>query len=131
MPGDMPLSYEIDQEVNRVEIIGSGDLTFDDVMRLQDALSTDDRVRPGMLSLVDLREVKFKITGREILNLALSRDKYSFFTAQGGSAIVVSSPVVFAMSRMYALSRRRFIEPMAIFYEMDEALKWLEEKRGK
>lgn len=123
---DMPLSYEIDPGKNLMLVRGEQGLSYDDVIAHQDNLLRDERVQPGMLVLTDLRGLSaFEMAGRDVFNLAQTREEYPFFSCQGRTAIVVGDPTTFAMARMYMLSRRKFVEPMAIFYNVKEAFAWL------
>lgn len=122
----MPLSYEIDAGKNLLLVRGEQGLSYEDVIEYQQRLQRDERVHPGMLGLVDLRGLSaFEMAGRDVFNLAQTREEYPFFSSQGRTAIVVSDPTTFAMARMYMLSRRKFVEPMAIFYSLEEACTWL------
>lgn len=122
----MPLSYEIDVAKNLMLVQGEKGLSYDDVVAHQRALLTDDRVRPGMRCIVDLRKLTaFEMAGRDVFNLAQTREEYPFFSAEGRTAVIVGDATAFAMARMYMLSRKAFVEPMAIFYDEAEAHRWL------
>lgn len=122
----MPLSYEIDVEKNLMLVHGEKGLSYDDVIAHQKALLGDDRIRPGMRSLVDLRKLTaFEMAGRDVFNLAQTREEYPFFSSEGRTAVIVGDETAFAMARMYMLSRKTYVEPMAIFYKEEEAYAWL------
>jgi len=122
----MPLSYEIDLERNLMLVHGEKGLSYEDVVAHQKALLGDDRIRPGMHCLVDLRKLTaFEMAGRDVFNLAQTREEYPFFSSHGRTAVIVGDATAFAMARMYMLSRKTFIEPMAIFYSEEEAYGWL------
>jgi hypothetical protein len=122
----MPLSYEIDEGKNLMIVRGEKGLSYEDVIAHQTRLLNDSRIRAGMLSLVDLRGLTaFEMAGRDVFNLAQTREEYPFFSSQGRTAVIVCDATTFAMARMYMLSRRKFVEPMAIFYDEHEARRWL------
>lgn len=122
----MPLSYEIDEQQNLLTVTADERLTYDDVIAHQRELMTEPRLKPGMRCLVDLTGIKtFAMTGRDIFRLAQAREEFPYLATNARTAVVVKSTAVFAMARMYALSRRKFIEPMAVFYDIDEARHWI------
>jgi hypothetical protein len=122
----MPLSYDIDEEQQLLTVIAGEVLTYDDVITHQREVSTDPRMKPGIRSLVDLTGIKtFPMSGRDMFRLAQARGEFPYLASNAKTAVVVNSAAMFAMTRMYALSRRKFIEPMAIFYDIDEARSWV------
>ncbi|HET6406689.1 MAG TPA: hypothetical protein VFG14_02320 [Chthoniobacteraceae bacterium] len=122
----MPLSYEIDEEQKLLTIIADDRLTYDDVIAHQKELLSEPRLKPGLRCLVDLTGIKtFAMSGRDMFRLAQVRGEYPYLATNARTAIVVKNGAMFAMARMYALSRRKYIEPMAIFYSLDEARQWL------
>jgi hypothetical protein len=122
----MPLSYEVDLGKNLIVVRGEKGLSYDDVIKYQRELAQDTRISRGMLSLVDLRGLTaFEMAGRDVFNLAQSHGESPFFSSEGRTAVVVSDSTTFAMTRMYMLSRSKNAEPMAIFYDLDEARRWL------
>ena len=122
----MPLSYEIDEEQNLLTIIADDRLNYDDVIEHQKELLTEKRLKPGLRCLVDLTGIKiFAMSGRDMFRLAQVRGEFPYLATNARTAIVVKNGAMFAMARMYALSRRKYIEPMAIFYDLNEARQWL------
>jgi hypothetical protein len=122
----MPLSYEIDEDHNLLVVTGTERVTLDDVLSHQRELQADPRLKPGIRCLVDLREMKgLTMSGRDTFRLAQAREQFPYLAMQARTAIVVKSAIHFAMARMYALSRRKYVEPMAIFYDLDEARHWV------
>ena len=123
----MPLSYDINAERQLMTVTGTGHLTLDDVMEHQRQVSGDPRITPGLRVLTDLRDVAgLDLAGREVLNLAQTRGDFPVLGTYGPTAIVATEPKIVGMARMYMLSRRKFIQPMAVFATPDEALAWLE-----
>jgi hypothetical protein len=122
----MPLSYKIDEQQNLLTITADERLTFDDVVAHQRELLTESRIKPGIRCLVDLTAIKaFDMSGRDMFRLAQMRGEFPYLATNSRTAIVVENAAMFAMARMYALSRRKYIEPMAIFYDIDEARHWV------
>src|SRR5262245_32332938 len=122
----MPLSYEIDEQQNLLMVRADEALSYDDVISHQRELLTEPRMKPGMRCLVDLTGIKkFAMTGRDMFRLAQARGEFPYLAGNARTAVVVKSAAMFAMARMYALSRRKFIEPMAIFYDLEEGRSWV------
>jgi len=122
----MPLSYDIDDQSNLLTVTANDPLSYEDVITHQQELLSEPRLKPGRRCLVDLIAVKkVAMTGRDMFRLAQDRGKFPYLETNMRTAIVVNSTAMFAMARMYALSRRKFIEPMAIFYDIDEARHWV------
>jgi hypothetical protein len=122
----MPLSYKIDEEENLLVVTADERLAYDDVIAHQRELLTESRIKPGMRCLVDLTAIKtFAMSGRDMFRLAQIRGEFPYLATNSRTAIVVKNAAMFAMARMYALSRRKYIEPMAIFYDLDEARHWV------
>jgi len=122
----MPLSYEIDEQQNLLTVWADDGLSYDDVINHQRALLSEPRLKPGMRCLVDLTGIKmFGMTGRDMFRLAQARGEFPYLATNARTAVVVKNAAMFAMARMYALSRRKFIEPMSIFYDLEEARHWV------
>jgi len=122
----MPLSYEFDEEQNLLTVTGTDRVTLEDVLEHQRELQVEKRLKPGIRCLVDLTQMtRFAMTGRDTLRLAQAREQFPYLALQARTAIVVKDAINFAMARMYALSRRKYIEPMAIFYDLEEARHWV------
>jgi hypothetical protein len=122
----MPLSYEIDEEQHLLTVIADDRLSYEDVVSHQKELLNEPRLKPGMRCLVDLTRIKtFQMTGRDMIRLAQNRGEFPYLATNARTAVVVNGAAMFAMARMYALSRRKYIEPMAIFYDLDEARHWV------
>ena len=123
----MPLFYDIDAERQLMTVTGTGRLRLEDVMEHQRQVSVDPRVTPGLRVLSDLRGVSgLDLAGRDVLKLAQTRGDFPVLGTYGRTAVVASDPVLVGMSRMYMLSRRKFIQPMAVFSSPEEAIAWLE-----
>jgi hypothetical protein len=122
----MPLSYEIEEDRNLLKVIGEDRVTLDDVLAQQRELQNEPRLKAGVRCLVDLTRMSdLGLSGRDTFRLAQAREKFPYLAMQARTAIVVKDAIHFAMARMYALSRRKYIEPIAIFYDIDEARHWV------
>jgi hypothetical protein len=123
----MPLTYDIDAERQLMTVTGTGRLGLEDIMEHQRQVTVDPRITPGLRVLTDLREVTgLDLVGRDVLNLAQTRGDFPVLGTYGRTAVVASDPKLVGMSRMYMLSRRKFIQPMAVFSSPEEAIAWLD-----
>src|SRR5215212_5731183 len=108
----MPLSYDIDAERQLMTVTGSGHVSREDVIDHQRQVSSDPRVTPGLRVLSDMRHVVLDMAGREVMTLARDRGDFPVLGIYGRTAIVATDPVIVGMTRMYMLSRGKFIQPM-------------------
>jgi hypothetical protein len=123
----MPMSYHIDANRQLMTVVGTGRLSLEDVMQHQCEVSDDPHVTPGLRVLTDLRGVTgLDLAGREVLKLAQTRGDFPVLGTYGRTAVVATDPLMVGMTRMYMLSRRKFLQPMAVFSEVDDAIAWLE-----
>jgi len=123
----MPLTYDIDADRQLMTVTGADRLGLDDVMEHQRQVSEDDRITQGLRVLVDLRGLTgLDLAGREVLKLAQTRGDFPVLGTYGPTAVVATDPIMVGMTRMYMLSRRKYIQPMAVFPTTEEALAWLE-----
>jgi hypothetical protein len=123
----MPMSYDIDATRQLMTVVGTGHLGLEDVLQHQREVSEDPRVIPGLRVLTDLREVtKLDLAGRDVLKLAQTRGDFPVLGTYGPTAVVATDRLMVGMARMYMLSRRKFIQPMAVFSDPEEAIAWLD-----
>jgi len=121
------MKYEIDAARQLMTVVGTGRLSFEDVMQHQREVSSDPHVTPGLRVLTDLRDVTgLDFSGREVLKLAQTRGDFPVLGIYGRTAVVATDPLMVGMARMYMLSRRKFIQPMAVFPEPEAAIAWLD-----
>ncbi|MBW1813454.1 MAG: hypothetical protein JRJ39_07210 [Deltaproteobacteria bacterium] len=121
----MPVDVSIDKKSDLVLRVVQGLVSTDELLKsLEDVLNHPD-YHPGMKSLTDLREATpFTNTGdvEQIANLLQKRkDRFK----EGKAAVVVSKEVSYGMIRMlqaYAADSPFEIE---VFYDIEEAKKWL------
>jgi len=121
------MSYDIDAARQLMTVVGTGHLGLDDVLQHQREVSEDPLITPGLRVLTDLREVtSLDLAGREVLKLAQTRGDFPVLGTYGPTAVVATDSRVVGMARMYMLSRRKFIQPMAVFSDREAAIAWLD-----
>ncbi len=120
----MPHSYVIDRERRLVVTTGWGEFTLETVLEHQSALSKDPAFDPSLSQLLDLSKVtKVTIKSGEIRTAAAR----GIFAAGSRRAIVVPSPELFGLARMFATYRELYGggEDLQVFTDKEEALHWL------
>jgi hypothetical protein len=128
----MPLSFTVDPAQDFLLLTGHGALSVDDILEGRRALAAHPEMKFGMRTLVDLRGIEgFNLSGHDVLTLAQAHLDFPFLSSESRTAIVVADATGFALARMYVLSRRRAAEPMAVFYEIDDAKAWLQLGRNE
>jgi len=122
----MPVTYEIDAERGVVVVRVYGAVTPQEFAANRVKLQADPEHRPGLMMLVDLRDVEsFAMSADEIEGLA--QDRTSLFIEPGTPvAIVATSDEAFGLSRMYQIMRGTGVEDIQVFNTMAEAERWLE-----
>jgi hypothetical protein len=120
----MPFRYSIHKDRRLVVTTGWDVFTFAEGLAHEDQISVDPDFDPTYDHLIDATLVtKAELTGSELAALA-SRTKFS---PQSRRAIIVTSPVLFGLGRMFEtyLQLSGSAEFMGIFRERAEALQWL------
>ncbi len=119
----MPTFFKIDKERSLVMSTGSGVLTLADALAHQERISKDPDFDPGFSQLVDLTQVtNLEFSSSDVRRLA----QKSSFSATSRRAILVSSDLVFGLSRMYEAFRAISGEKgVRVFRDLNEALEWV------
>jgi len=119
----MPSSYKIDKARRLVLSEGSGLLTMPDLLAHQDKLAGDPDFSADYSQLYDLTQVTdVELTPNDLRRLA----QRSLFLPNARRAIVVSSDVVFGLSRMFEMFRESLGETgIRVFRDHAEALTWV------
>jgi hypothetical protein len=119
----MPAYYNIDKERRLVMSTGSGVLTMTDALAHQEDLLKDPDFSPRFSQLMDLTQVTKVEFGTEDLRRLAQR---SIFSPDSRRAILVSSDVVFGLSRMFEIFRETLGETgIRVFRNLDDALEWV------
>jgi len=119
----MPTSYTIDKARRLVLSEGSGVLTTPDLLAHQDKLASDPDFAADFSQLYDLPQVTdVQLTANDLRRLA----QRSVFHPNARRAILVSSDLVFGLSRMFEMFRESLGETgIRVFRDRDEALAWI------
>jgi len=119
----MPTSYKIDQARRLVLSEGSGLLTMPDLLAHQDKLAGDPDFSADYSQLYDLTQVTdVEVTPNDLRRLA----QRSVFLPNARRAVLVSSDVLFGLSRMFEMFRESLGETgIRVFRDHAEALAWV------
>jgi hypothetical protein len=97
----------------------------DEVIASIEATLQHPEYRPGMKNLTDLREYVHGATKEDMARLAEHIIGHSGATRGTKAALVVSSTVSYGMARMLQTHLDDLPAQIAIFYDIDEAKRWL------
>ena len=124
----MSVSYCIDVAHRSVTSRAMGYLTDTELWQHQCRLRHDPAFDPTFCELWDCSEVTtVAVTGAGIRQLAT----VSVFQPGTPRALVVTSPVMYGLARMFQTLRGLQGELIAVFRELEAACAWLEEGRGR
>ena len=125
----MPYNYVIHKEQCVVVSTGSGRVTFAEVEeRINEGL-TDPDFDPSFNEIVDLRAVTtVEMSGSEVRTLANRK----VFSSNSKIALVVSSPAVFGMGRLFETysEMSKVSSQVRVFHDLPSALEWLGIEKG-
>ena len=117
----MPVSHKIDVVKGVVFTTWSGDVTLEEARSHLQQLRNHADFLPSMSQLSDAREVTSTVSAEGIRELASTTP----FGEGSRRAIVVSSDVVFGVSRMYELRQLEGGADVKLFRDIGEARAWL------
>ena len=98
-------------------------ITFADLLAHQEKLLADPDFSSDFSQFMDLTHVtKVELTNEELRRLAAG----SIFSSASRRAILVSSDLVFGLSRMFEIFRETLVEKgIRVFRNLDDALDWV------
>ena len=120
----LPISYRIDRTAGIIEETWTGTVSAGVLARYWKQYVADPEVLRIRRTLVDLRECRITFSGEELSQLLDTIVLPALDGRDWTSALLVSDPVQFGVSRQYNVFAERFSTD-AIFYDRDAAMKWL------
>jgi len=120
----MPIDYVIDRDRGRIYSVAHGLVTFADVTRHIEAQAREDALE--LPELVDAQDATTNLTPDQVRQLAHRTQAIMKTLPLGPTAIVAENSYVFGMARMYSILAESAGAPVAVFHDIDEASKWLE-----
>ncbi len=120
----MPITYKIDRENRIIDEKWTGTVSRNDLSEFWSKFLEDPEVLDIRRTLVDLRESQITFTGSQMDTLIQSIVLPVLKGRDWKTAIVVTAPLQFGVSRQYQVFAERFSKD-SIFNDMDEARCWL------
>ncbi len=122
----MKYKYKIIPERNLVQETWEGQLSKQDLIAAFSQLSADPEWKKHMNVIADFRSAQIDLSTQDMqdyVHWVRQNDTPKFL------AIIVGRTVDFGMSRMFQiLSETNFYEDSKIFYDLNQAEKWIESK---
>jgi len=120
----MPITYKIDRENRIIDEKWTGTVSRNDLSEFWKKFLEDPDVLDIRRTLVDLRESQITFTGSQMDTLIQSIVLPVLKGRDWKTAIVVTAPLQFGISRQYQVFAERFSKD-SIFNDIDEARCWL------
>ena len=118
----MPVTYRIDNANNIVFATASGELTAADIESFRREAADDPAFHQYLDTIFDFRNITgLSLTGEDVRDLTAG----AIFHEQSRRALVVPTELMYGVSRMYSLYIGAESDVMRVFYDMDEARRWL------
>jgi hypothetical protein len=123
----MPHEFAFDPDRGLARLTARGVYGAGDIMAMLTAFRDDPRLRAGMDLLADLRQATFTLGGDDLRRLLRAMVESSAQHGAHRTAVVVSSPLMFGLSRQVAsyLDVFRMPATFQIFYDLAAAEAWL------
>ncbi len=125
----MPIAYTINHEKNLIYETWTGEVRIDDLATYWKQYLADPEVLKIRRTIVDLRTCVIIFNGTEFDDLI----QKIVLPIMGGlkwtTAIIVSRPVQFGVSRQYQVFAERYSRD-SIFFSMADAEKWIDSLAG-
>jgi hypothetical protein len=124
----MGLSYSYDGDVLR--IVGEGNYSVQALKDLLTAAMSDPRTRPGMSTLMDIRQSEATRTTEELVSvvdfLGSKRDR----SVPLRCAVVAAGDLRFGLSRMVSVYVEKYGVELRVFRDLESAEFWLRADSG-
>ncbi len=126
----MPVEFSIDKENELLERTVTGKVTPEEVIASLEASISHPDYLPGMRSLTDMRDFVLSSTAEDIRQYATFLGAHMDMIKGMQAAVVVSRTVDYGLTRMLQAIADDPTFAIAVFYDIDEAKRWLEAVRG-
>ncbi len=122
----MPITYEIDENLNFLHVKASGCLTDAEILEFQSSVMTDEKIKPGFRALFDAKDVTSTTMSERMVNKILGLEIASASWRQ--KALSSRTAFVFgeALGKMLVTEfAQRADRIAAVFENIELAKKWL------
>ena len=118
----MALAYEISPAGEYVRVIGSGEITTVECIRMAKRILFDSRRRPDSAALVDLRNATYAPKDQtEIIHIAKAVEMFQFML-RNNIAIVVNQPLIFPTEILATYIRKVTHLGIRVFVDLAAAM---------
>ena len=121
----MPIDVSIDEKRHLVHRTVEGAVSMDEIIANLEKTLLHPDYRIGMKDLTDLRDYVHQSGSEDMRRLAQYIISRSNAAGDFKSALVVSETVTYGMLRMLQIQLDSLPSEIAIFYDLDEAERWL------
>jgi len=119
----MPAFYKIDRERKLVLTTGSGFVTKEEVITLQDQMSNDPEFDPSFSQVADFAHLTNTDIAMADVQMFAQRDVFSIHSRR---AIIVKGDIAFGFAKILELYRQLIgASGIRVFRDPDEALEWI------
>ena len=125
----MPVTYQIDKARSLIHTRCHGMVMFEEVMGHFQTLIDDPDCPPRLNVLLDLTESETAPESDQLRAVSAEIGRIQSAVKFNACAVVVSSDLLFGMSRMFVVFARSYFEATHVFRTFDSAEKWLETYR--
>ena len=122
----MIYDYSISPETKFVHIIANGNYSINDIKKLVEIITSDERYRPDFNSIVDIRKVKYTPIISEIMEISdfIITMKNSF---KAKVALVVNGELLYNLFKLSANRSKKSGIKFEIFTDLEKAKNWIAE----
>jgi len=119
----IPAFYKIDRERKLVLTTGSGFVTKQEVITLQDQMSNDPEFDPSFSQVADFAHLTNTDISMADVQMFAQRDVFSIHSRR---AIIVKGDIAFGFAKIFELCRQLTgASGIRVFRDPDEALEWI------
>jgi len=119
----IPAFYKIDRERKLVLTTGSGFVTKEEVITLQDQMSNDPEFDPTFSQVADFAHLTNTDISMVDVQMFAKRDVFSIHSRR---AIIVEGDIAFGFAKIFELCRQLTgASGIRVFRNPDEALEWI------
>lgn len=117
----MAIFYEISRSGDHIKIVGTGEITTADCIRIIECVMSDPRCRPDSTALIDLSDATYAPSDRrEVIHIAEALKMFSFMM-KNNIAIVARRATLFPAEILSSHIRRAINVRMRVFVDLAAA----------
>ncbi|MCB0277960.1 MAG: hypothetical protein KDD94_00555 [Calditrichaeota bacterium] len=121
----MAFQYEIVNDLRVTFVKASGKIGLTDIINYLELQFNDPDFRPGIYSLIDLRDITVTVTFDDLKSIKNFVGLYKTKVINSKSALITNSNLVFQLAKMLAILTAVYQIDVKVFLGLDEAKRWL------